>query len=102
MVARKMVVLMYFLVAFSALAALSVLWLPEFGYYPEREVSLFYLDNALELTGSANAVNAIVWDFRGYDTLGEETVLFTAALGVFLVLRKKLPHREPSEAEEEF
>ena len=24
-----------------------------------------------------------MWEYRGYDTLGEETVLFTAAMGVF-------------------
>jgi multicomponent Na+:H+ antiporter subunit B len=35
-----------------------------------------------------NAVGAIVFDYRGYDTLGEEFVLFAAVLGVSLLLRE--------------
>ncbi|GAB4307504.1 MAG: hypothetical protein Kow0097_07680 [Candidatus Bipolaricaulota bacterium] len=35
-----------------------------------------------------NVVTAIVFDYRGYDTLGEATVLFTAVIGVALVLRR--------------
>ena len=52
-------------------------------------VNKYYTHNALEKTGSANVVNSIVWDFRGYDTLGEETVLFTAIVAVFLIAHKK-------------
>ena len=37
-----------------------------------------------------NIVSAILADFRGYDTLGETFVVFTAALAVILVL-----HRNP-------
>lgn len=49
-----------------------------------RPATAHYLEKGLEETGSANIVNAIVWDFRGYDTLGEEAVLFTAAMGIYL------------------
>ncbi len=35
-----------------------------------------------------NVVTAIVFDYRGYDTLGEATVLFTAVVGVALILRR--------------
>ncbi|MFH1433049.1 MAG: hydrogen gas-evolving membrane-bound hydrogenase subunit E [archaeon] len=52
-------------------------------------VKNYYLQNSLEKTGSPNIVNAIVWDFRAYDTLGEETVLFTAVLAVFLIVHRK-------------
>lgn len=48
----------------------------------------YYLKNAQRDTGSNNVVTAIVFDYRGFDTLGEATVLFTAVLGVGLVLRK--------------
>jgi len=34
-----------------------------------------------------NAVTAIVFDYRGFDTLGEGTVLFTAVSGVLVTLR---------------
>jgi multicomponent Na+:H+ antiporter subunit B len=36
-----------------------------------------------------NVVTAIVFDHRGFDTLGEECILFAAVLGVLLVLRKQ-------------
>lgn len=48
-----------------------------------------YVDGAAEKTGSANLVTGILFDFRGYDTLGEVTILFTAALGVITILRVK-------------
>lgn len=51
------------------------------------QVPDYYLVNGMDKTGSANIVNSIVWDFRGYDTLGEEVVLFTATLGIIALLR---------------
>jgi multicomponent Na+:H+ antiporter subunit B len=48
-----------------------------------------YIDGAAEKTGSANLVTGVVFDFRGYDTLGEATILFTAVIGVLTVLRLK-------------
>jgi len=33
-------------------------------------------------------VTTIVFDYRGFDTLGESTVLFTAVVGVALMYRK--------------
>ena len=41
-----------------------------------------------EKTGAINACTAIVFDFRGYDTLGESFVLFTAITGSSAILRK--------------
>jgi multicomponent Na+:H+ antiporter subunit B len=63
--------------------------LPDFGSFEQKHVANYYLQKGMFDTGSANIVNAIVWDFRGYDTMGEETVLFTSAMGVFLVVRRK-------------
>ena len=48
-----------------------------------------YIEGAVEKTGSANLVTGVVFDFRGYDTLGEATVLVTAVLGVLTILRIK-------------
>lgn len=42
-----------------------------------------------EKTGAINSVTSIVFDFRGYDTLGESFVLFTAVCGATAVLRKR-------------
>jgi multicomponent Na+:H+ antiporter subunit A len=41
-----------------------------------------YLEQALPKAGGSNVVNVVLVDFRGFDTLGEITVLVVAALGV--------------------
>jgi len=46
-----------------------------------------YYENAKELAGANNIVNAILVDFRGFDTMLEIVVLFTAGLGVFTLIR---------------
>jgi len=48
-----------------------------------------YIEGAADKTGSVNLVTGVVFDFRGYDTLGEATVLITAVLGVLTILRIK-------------
>ncbi len=48
-----------------------------------------YIEGATTKTGSANLVTGIIFDFRGYDTLGEAVVLVTAVLGVLTILRIK-------------
>ena len=53
--------------------------------YPS--ISQFFVDMALPLGHGRNIVNVILVDFRAFDTLGEITVLATAALGVRAVLR---------------
>jgi multisubunit Na+/H+ antiporter MnhB subunit len=44
---------------------------------------------AVEVAGSQNLVTAVVLDFRGYDTLGEATVIFAAILGCYALLRTR-------------
>jgi multicomponent Na+:H+ antiporter subunit B len=51
-------------------------------------LGIFALNNALAETGASNVVMSIVLDYRGYDTLGEATVLFTSILSAFVILRK--------------
>ncbi|MCU0472592.1 MAG: DUF4040 domain-containing protein [Bacteroidales bacterium] len=48
-----------------------------------------YIEGAAYKTGSANLVTGVVFDFRGYDTMGEAVVLVTAVLGVLTILRLK-------------
>jgi multicomponent Na+:H+ antiporter subunit B len=47
----------------------------------------FYLSETLLSTGALNTVAALVWDWRGYDTLGETTVFFAAAIGTIVLFR---------------
>jgi multicomponent Na+:H+ antiporter subunit B len=46
-----------------------------------------YLSDSVKETGVPNVVTAVLADYRGYDTLGETTVIFTAGIGVMLLLR---------------
>lgn len=67
---------------------LSFRHLTPFGS-PLLTVSQDYLTNALTATGASNYVAAVLLDFRAYDTLGEATVIFTAIIGAFAILRTK-------------
>jgi len=80
------VTIIVFLIAFLACACLSIKNLPAFGE-PIMKVSKSYIENGLKETGAANLVSAIILDYRGYDTLGEATILFTAIVGALAVLR---------------
>ncbi len=52
-----------------------------------------YIEKSLEETGAGNAVMGILLDYRGYDTLGEATVLFAAVLGAVVLLRTRARRR---------
>lgn len=54
-----------------------------------RHVSPRYLERSLEETGTPNVVTSILADYRGYDTLGEATVIFSAGMACILLLRRR-------------
>jgi len=62
---------------------------------PLSSISDFFLANAKTGGGGTNVVNVILVDFRGFDTLGEITVLGIAALGIYKLLTN-LPLFMPS------
>ncbi|HQC80789.1 MAG TPA: monovalent cation/H+ antiporter subunit A [Accumulibacter sp.] len=57
---------------------------------PVDALPAFYLQNAVPGGGGANAVNVILVDFRGFDTLGEITVLAMVALAAQALLDRLL------------
>ena len=63
--------------------------LPAFGD-PEapaqQHVAPHYLEQGEAETGVPNIVTAVLASYRGFDTLGEVTVIFTAGIGVLLML----------------
>jgi multicomponent Na+:H+ antiporter subunit B len=78
-----------FLPSLAGLGALLV-WaytgIPAFGNY--RGPYGFVLERiATPLRHMDNVVNATTYDIRGFDTLGEEFILFAAVIGVVLLLR---------------
>jgi multisubunit Na+/H+ antiporter MnhB subunit len=76
-----------FIAFFLIFAYFALKELPIFGQ-PTMRVAKEYIQQGLQKTGATNIVAAIILDFRGYDTLGEATILFTAVMGVLAVIRK--------------
>jgi len=60
-------------------------------------LSGFFLERAYPEGGGTNVVNVIIVDFRGFDTLGEITVLGVVAIAVYALLRRFRPARESLE-----
>ena len=78
-------------VTMIALLLYTVTALPAFGdpNHPiNNEVSARYIENGLQETGAVNIVTGMILDYRAFDTLGESSVLFTAAMVVLFLLRK--------------
>lgn len=75
----------------GGLLAFGMLGLPEFGEpgsVIHRHVAPRYLEQGMAETGVPNIVTAVLASYRGFDTLGETTVVFTAGVGVILLLRR--------------
>ena len=51
-------------------------------------ISEIIVKTNLEKTHSVNDVASIVFDYRGYDTLGESFILLTAIAGSFVILSR--------------
>jgi len=75
--------------AFTWIAASSTLFPP---------ISAVFKAEALAEGKGENVVNVILVDFRGFDTMGEITVLFIALLGTYAMLRLR-PESDPTIAE---
>ncbi|MDL9998676.1 monovalent cation/H+ antiporter subunit A [Variovorax sp. J22P240] len=82
------------IVAIAAGAGMAAIaWTVMTRPFPQS-ISPFFLDNALSLGGGTNVVNVMLVDFRGFDTLGEITVLGVVALTVYALLRRFRPAPE--------
>lgn len=66
---------------------------------PFSSISEFFLANSKPGGGGTNVVNVILVDFRGFDTLGEITVLAIAALGIYALLKNTPLTPPPSDGE---
>ena len=67
--------------------------LPAFGdqntdMYQHR-MTQYFIENSESESGVSNIVTALLANYRGYDTLGETTVIFTAGMAVMLLLRRR-------------
>jgi len=54
------------------------------------DVTNYYLDNAYEETEVKNAVTAVLAAYRGFDTMGEAVVVYSAGVGLLVVLNREV------------
>ena len=66
----------------------SALLMHTFGAPEQSAMDDKIIENAQAETGADNSVTSVVFDYRGFDTLGEATILFTAVAGVILIFRR--------------
>lgn len=81
-------------IAFVAALSTTVFALPPVGASDSAvltdDVTQYYLENAYSETGVHNAVTAVLAAYRGFDTLGEAVVVYSAGVGILLVLNKEV------------
>ena len=58
-----------------------------------RHVAPYYLQDTPEEIGVSNVVTSVLASYRGYDTLGEVTVIYTAGVGVLVLLGSRRRRR---------
>jgi multisubunit Na+/H+ antiporter MnhB subunit len=75
------------LIVLAAMLFAGVALMRPFGE-PPSIMDDYIIENTQQETGTNNAVSAVVFDYRGYDTLGEATVLFLTATAVLMLFRK--------------
>lgn len=68
-------------------AAVGLWGLPEFGHYPGPYGDILNRVGTAERHGT-NIVTLVTFDYRGFDTLGEEYMLFAAVIGALVLLRE--------------
>ena len=80
------IIIMGFLLVYSAEE------FPKWGD-PNQPASLHvsprYIEKTVEETAVPNMVTSVLADYRGYDTMFETSVIFTAGITVMLLLRRK-------------
>lgn len=58
-----------------------------FGEPAESGMDQYFIEHGQAQAAANNIVTSVVFDFRGFDTLGESVILFTAVIGVGLMFR---------------
>ena len=83
---------LFIMLLFAALMLYATADLPGHAD-PQAPASLHvtptYIEDTMKDTHTPNVVTSVLADYRGYDTLGETVVIFTAGLACVLVLMKR-------------
>jgi multicomponent K+:H+ antiporter subunit A len=89
------------LVALGAGAGVAALAYAAMTRPSPDSIARFFTEQALPAGGGRNVVNVILVDFRGFDTLGEISVLAVVAITVYALLRRFRPAPESIEVPEQ-
>ena len=76
-------------IATGGVLAYGTMDLPHFGDVDapaSRHVMPRYIEESGKEIGVPNVVTSVLASYRGYDTLGEVTVIFTAGIGVMILI----------------
>jgi multicomponent Na+:H+ antiporter subunit B len=92
----RLVVLLPALAGMAVLLGLAMAGLPDFGHHGPLLGDLLSR-SAVPQRHAQNSVAATVFDYRGFDTMGEEFILFGAVTGVVMLLRDQA--EEPEDAD---
>lgn len=86
----------------TGVALIASTWnLPRYGDPAapiNRHVAPYYITESGREIGVPNIVTSVLSSYRGYDTLGETTVIFTAAAGVLALLGRRRRRRTADQA----
>jgi multicomponent Na+:H+ antiporter subunit A len=85
-------------ISLAAGALMTLLVLTVVNVPTDSKLTPYFAANSYDLAKGRNVVNVILVDFRGFDTLGEITVLTVAAAGVFALLRSGASDPKKDEA----
>ncbi len=87
---RSVAIPLFVSIVVGAALVWGTIGLPAFGISDapiHQHVAPTYIDFSRKHDMPPNIVTAVLADFRGFDTLGEVTVVFTAGIGVLLLLQ---------------
>jgi len=62
-------------------------------FQAHSDSSSYYTENAVKDTGAVNIVSSILFDYRGFDTLGEAIVLFCVAAAISVIFSEHIKAR---------
>jgi len=87
-------------VATGALLVYATFDMPHYGDTAapiHHHVAPHYIEKSAEEVGPPNIVTSVLASYRGYDTLGEVFVIFTAAIGVLTIMGRVPARREKTD-----
>jgi len=84
---RNIVAVLFFCLV-AVFFIFAALLMHPFGEIEESSMDDYIINNAQQDTGANNGVTSVVFDYRGFDTLGEATILFTAVASVIMIFRR--------------